>query len=130
MIKSLYTRVVLIFLVAVIGGTVISFFMATWVFKDKLNENLQIPLLNFGQDMVQIFDTLPFNEADRFIRDMHQLESYHIRIYEETGYFTSYGKLPDDELAPVTMAQVQTVLAGEVIQVNPGAFHLFWLAYL
>ena len=28
--------------------------MATWVFKDKLNENLQIPLLNFGQDMVQI----------------------------------------------------------------------------
>jgi len=48
MIKSLYTRVVLIFLVAVIGGTVISFFMATWVFKDKLNENLQIPLLNFG----------------------------------------------------------------------------------
>ncbi|KPN95419.1 cell wall metabolism sensor histidine kinase WalK [Lysinibacillus sp. ZYM-1] len=120
MIKSLYTRVVLIFLVAVIGGTIISFFMATWVFKDKLNENLQIPLLNFGQDIVQIFATLPFNEADRFIRDMHQLESYHIRIYEETGQFKSYGKLHDEQLAPVTMAQVQTVLDGEVIQVNPG----------
>lgn len=119
MIKSLYTRVVLIFLVAVIGGTVISFFMATWVFKDKLNENLQIPLLNFGQDMVQIFNILPYHEADRFIRDMHQLESYHVRIYEETGQFTAYGKLHGNQLAPVTIEQVQAVLDGEVIQVIP-----------
>lgn len=43
MIKSLYTRVVLTFLVSVIGGTVISFFVATWLFRDKLNENLQLP---------------------------------------------------------------------------------------
>lgn len=118
MIKSLYTRVVLIFLVAVIGGTIISFFMATWVFKDKLNENLQIPLLNFGQDIVLIFNTLPLNEAKAFVRDMHQLESYYIRIYEESGQFESYGKVPKDKLADVTNEQVKKVLNGEVLQFN------------
>ena len=44
MIRSLYTRVVLTFLVSVIGGTIISFFATTWIFQDKLNENLQIYL--------------------------------------------------------------------------------------
>ncbi|WP_155592384.1 sensor histidine kinase [Lysinibacillus cavernae] len=118
MIKSLYTRVVLTFLVAVIGGTVVSFFVATWVFKDKLNENLQIPLLNFGQDIVLLFDTLPFNEADAFVRGMHQLESYYIRIYEGTGQFKSYGELHENKMANVTMEQVKKVLDGEIVQIN------------
>lgn len=118
MIRSLYTRVVVTFLVAVIGGTIISFFVATWVFKDKLNENLQIPLLNFGQDIVLIFDTLPYNEAVTFVSEMNQLQSYHIRIYEETGQFQSYGELNGDKFAAVTNEQVRKVLAGEVVQVE------------
>ncbi|MGI2294233.1 sensor histidine kinase [Paenibacillus sp. GXUN7292] len=119
MIKSLYIRVVLTFLVSVIGGTVLSFFVATWVFKDKLNENLQIPLLYFGQDIARIYNTLPLNEADVFVSGMDQLKSYHLRIYEESGQFQSYGTLGDHKPATVTMEQVKKVLAGEVVQVNP-----------
>lgn len=119
MIKSLYTRVVLTFLVSVIGGTVISFFMATWLFRDKLNENMQIPLLDFGQDIVRIYDTFPLAEADAFVRGINQLASYHIRIYEETGQFQSYGELNGNKPARVTMEQVRQVLAGGIVQVNP-----------
>ncbi|MFE3572740.1 sensor histidine kinase [Lysinibacillus sp. NPDC059133] len=119
MIKSLYTRVVLIFLVSVIGGTIIAFFVATWVFEDKLNENLQIPLLNFGQDIARIYETLPLSEANTFVSGMNQLKSYHIRIYEETGQFQSYGALSGDKPATVTMKQVTKVLGGEIVQVNP-----------
>lgn len=119
MIKSLYTRVVLIFLVSVIGGTIIAFFVATWVFEDKLNENLQIPLLNFGQDIARIYETLPLSEANTFVSGMNQLKSYHIRIYEETGQFQSYGALNGDKPATVTMEQVTKVLGGEIVQVNP-----------
>ncbi|MFD0589362.1 ATP-binding protein [Paenibacillus sp. GCM10027627] len=119
MIKSLYTRVVLIFLVSVIGGTVISFFVATWVFKDKLNENLQLPLLYFGQDIVKIYHTLPLDEADKFVSGMDQLNYYHLRIYEQSGQFQSYGALGGHKPAAVTTEQVNKVLAGEVVQVNP-----------
>lgn len=118
MIRSLYTRVVVTFLVAVIGGTIISFFVATWIFKDKLNENLQIPLLNFGQDIALIFDTLPYHEAETFVSEMNQLKSYHIRIYEKTGQFQSFGESNGDKFADVTNEQVRKVLSGEIVQVE------------
>lgn len=119
MIKSLYTRVVLTFLVAVIGGTVISFFVATWLFKDKLNEQLQIPLLNFGQDIVLIFDTMPFQEADKLLSQMNQLKTYDVYVYDETGEIKAYGDAQSDKLVDVTKKQVRDVLDGKVVQVNP-----------
>lgn len=82
-------------------------FVATWVFEDKLNENLRIPLLNFGRDVAKIYETLPLGEADKFVSDMNQLNSYHIRIYEESGQFQSYGALNGHKLATVTMEQVK-----------------------
>ncbi|WP_313894125.1 HAMP domain-containing sensor histidine kinase [Psychrobacillus sp.] len=119
MIRSLYTRVVLIFIVSVIGGTIIAFFLSTWLFKEQLNENLQIPLLHFGQDIVRIYEILPLREADTFVSGMDQLKSYYIRIYGDTGQFQSYGTLNGDEPVTVTMEQVKKVMAGEVVQVNP-----------
>ena len=119
MIKSLYTRVVLTFLVAVIGGTVVSFFVATWIFKDKLNEYLQIPLLNFGQDIVLIFDTMPFQEADNLLSQMNQLKSYDVYVYDEAGGMKAYGDAPSDKLVDVTKTQVRDVLDGKVVQVKP-----------
>ncbi|GGD62839.1 sensor histidine kinase [Paenibacillus nasutitermitis] len=119
MIRSLYTRVVLIFLVAVIGGTIISFFLATWIFKDKLNENMQLPLLYFGQDIARIYERFPAGEADTYVSNMNQLKSYHIRIYDTTGQFKSYGALHGHNLATVTMKQVEKAMNGEVVQTNP-----------
>ncbi|SMG41865.1 sensor histidine kinase [Paenibacillus aquistagni] len=118
MIRSLYTRVVLIFLVSVIGGTLLSFFISTWLFKEKLHENMQLPLLYFGQDVARVYETLPLKEADKFVSEMSQLHSYHIRIYDETGQFQSYGSLNGHTPAAVTMEQVRQVLAGEVVHVN------------
>ncbi|WP_291760454.1 sensor histidine kinase [Lysinibacillus sp. UBA5990] len=119
MIKSLYTRVVLTFLVAVIGGTVVSFFVATWIFKDRLNEYLQIPLLNFGQDIVLIFDTMPFQEADHLLSQMNQLKSYDVYVYDEAGGIKAYGDAQSDKLVDVTKKQIRDVLDGKVVQVNP-----------
>ncbi|ETT30747.1 HAMP domain-containing sensor histidine kinase [Paenibacillus sp. FSL P4-0338] len=119
MIKSLYTRVVLTFLVSVIGGTVISFNLAIWIYKDELNENLQVPLLRFGQDIVRIYKSFPLNEANEFVAGMNQLETYHVRIYDENGGVQSYGGPEGMKLETVTEAQVQQVLAGGIVQVNP-----------
>lgn len=118
MIKSLYLRVVLTFLVTVIGGTVLSFYAAVWVFKDKLNEHLQIPMINFGQDIVRLYETFPAEEADNYVNGMSQLKSYHLRIYEDTARFQSFGELDGHPPAKVTVEQVNRVLNGEVVQGN------------
>ncbi|QOV11515.1 sensor histidine kinase [Viridibacillus arvi] len=127
MTRSLYTRVVLTFLLSVIGGTIIAFFMSTWVFKDKLNENLKIPLLHFGQDIVRIYETLPLHEAELFVSGMKQLDSYHIRIYDETGQFQSYGALNGHNPVTVTNEQLKEVLDGNIVQVNPNGVASFFL---
>lgn len=116
MIRSLYIRVVLTFLVSVIGGTIIAFFMSSWIFEEKLNQNAQINLHNFGEDIVQIYKTIPSREADLFVSRMKQLELYHIRIYETPGQFQSYGKLNGHKPATVRMEQVKKVLNGGVVQ--------------
>ncbi|MEK5373592.1 sensor histidine kinase [Paenibacillus sp. FSL P2-0173] len=121
MIRSLYTRVVLTFLVSVLAGTIISFFVTFWVFEEKLNENLQTTLFNFGQDIVRVYETIPLREADLFVSGMKQLDSYYIRIFDETGQFQSYGTLNGQKPVTVTMDQVRKVLGGEVVQVNPSS---------
>ncbi|MEC0092195.1 sensor histidine kinase [Paenibacillus macquariensis] len=119
MIRSLYIRVVLTFLLSVIGGTIISFFVSTWIFEEKLNDNAQINLRNFGQDIVRIYKILPLDEADSFVSEMKQLDSYYIRIYEATGQFQSYGALNGHKPATVTMEQIKKVLDGGVVQDTP-----------
>ncbi|ODB59922.1 MULTISPECIES: sensor histidine kinase [Paenibacillus] len=121
MIRSLYTRVVLTFLVSVLAGTIIAFFVTFWVFEEKLNENLQTTLFNFGQDIVRVYETIPLREADLFVSGMKQLDSYYIRIFDETGQFQSYGTLNGQKPVTVTMDQVRKVLGGEVVQVNPSS---------
>ncbi|WP_410771515.1 sensor histidine kinase [Fontibacillus sp. BL9] len=119
MIKSLYIRVVLTFLVSVIAGTFISFFVTTRIFEEKLNENAQINLRNFGQDVVGIYNALPLREADLFLSKMKQLDAYYIRIYEATGQFESYGNLKGHKPATVTTEQLKKVINGSVVQDNP-----------
>ncbi|MCG7410459.1 HAMP domain-containing histidine kinase [Paenibacillus sp. ACRRX] len=119
MIKSLYIRVVLTFLVSVIAGTIISFFVSTLMFEEKLNENAQINIRNFGQDIVRIYKTLPLSEAETFVSGMKQLDSYHIRIYEATGQFQSYGRVNEHKPATVTKEQLKKVIDGGVVQDNP-----------
>ena len=118
MIKSLYIRVVLTFLVSVIGGTVIAFFVATWIYKDQLNENLQVTLHDFGQDIARIYETLPVREADTFVSNMKQLNSYYIRIYDRAGQLQSFGALGDHDPASVTAEQIRKVLDNGIIQVK------------
>ncbi|WP_409342353.1 sensor histidine kinase [Paenibacillus sp. MBLB4367] len=118
MIRSLYTRVVLTFLVSVIGGTAIAFGVATWVFKDKLYENSQMTLLNFSQDIVRIYETIPLREADLFVSGMKQLNSYHIRIYDEHDQIQSFGSLYGHTTSTVTKEQIKRVLGGGVVEVT------------
>lgn len=117
MIRSLYTRVVLIFLVSVIGGAVLAFFIAIWAFRDQMNENLQIPLTQFAQDVGRLYEEMPIAQANKFISGMHQLDSYYVRIYESPETFRVYGKPAGKEFG-VRPELVQQVLAGQTIRVN------------
>ncbi|WMT43091.1 ATP-binding protein [Paenibacillus sp. D2_2] len=118
MIKSLYTRVVVTFLAAIILGTVIGFVITFWEYREKLNETMHTTLSNFSQDIVRIYEILPVDEANLYVSGMRQLNAYHVRIYDGTGQFQSYGVHNGQSPASVTMDQVKKVLGGEIVRVN------------
>lgn len=120
MIKSLYIRVVLTFLLSVIVGSVTAYALAVWLYDEKLNENSQMLLMNFGQDIVRLYETMPEDKADTYIRGMKQLDSYHIRIYDGTGLVQSYGSLDRQLPTSVTVEQVSQVRHGGIVQVHLG----------
>lgn len=68
---------------------------------------------------MRIYDAFPLSEADAFVHGMQQLESYHIRIYEQTGQFQSFGELHENKPVNVTTEQVKQVLSGKIVQLNP-----------
>jgi len=118
MIRSLYTRVVVTFLAAIILGTVIGFVITFWAYREKLNETMHTTLYNFGQDIAQIYETIPVDEANLYVSRMRQLDSYHVRIYDDSGQFQSYGVPNGQSPATVTMDQIKKVLDGEIVRVN------------
>jgi len=115
----LYIRVVVTFLISVIAGTVIAFLLSTWIFEDQLNENAHINIRNFGQDVVEIYKTLPLSEADTFVNKMKQLDLYYIRMIEPSGQVHTFGKTIDHKPISVTKEQVQKVLEGAVVEATP-----------
>lgn len=113
--KSIYTRVVMTFIGSILLGCVISFFFVTWLYEDELNDSLQETLLDFAQDVAQIYDILPTQEAEKFVSEMKQLNSFYIRIYDERGQIDqSFGIFKGDEPIPVTEAQLATVFKGNI----------------
>ncbi|GKU78836.1 cell wall metabolism sensor histidine kinase WalK [Paenibacillus sp. L3-i20] len=119
MIKSLYTRVVLTFLASVIGGTIIAFFIATWIFEDKLNNFSNFSTLHFTQDIVRLYESFPLDEANSYINGMKQLASYHVRIYDNTGEVQSFGAIKGDKPSEVTMENITKAINGEIVQLDP-----------
>lgn len=119
MIKSLYIRVVLTFLFSVIASTVLAFWLTFLMYEEKINANLRTTLSNFSQDIVRIYATLPLPEAELFIGEMKQLDSYYIRLYEDRAHYQSFGELNGEEPAAITAEQIEKVLAGGVVQLDP-----------
>jgi signal transduction histidine kinase len=85
------------------------------MYEDELNDSLQETLLDFAQDVAQIYDTLPAQDAEKFVSEMKQLNSFYIRIYDERGQINqSFGVFRGDEPIPVTKVQLATVFKGNI----------------
>ncbi|MFF2479767.1 ATP-binding protein [Paenibacillus sp. NPDC058071] len=119
MIRSLYIRVIFTFLTAVLAGIIIAFTITFLTFQEKMNGNLQTTLLNLGQDIARVYETVPLQEAEFIVSGMKILDSYDIRIYDETGQSEYLGSHKGPNSTILSMADVKKVLAGEVIQVDP-----------
>lgn len=116
MTRTLYFRVVLTFLAAVIAGMTIAVLIGLLLFEKELEETGHRDLLAAGREIVQVYGQTNPTEMDPFLTSMAKLSSYDLDLYATNGSHLYYpydsGQLQQSN--NIRMETVQSVQQGNV----------------
>ncbi|WP_248930021.1 sensor histidine kinase [Paenibacillus hamazuiensis] len=110
MIRTLYGRVVLTFLAAVVFGLIASFFITTYLYRDRVAKEIQEEMLSAGTEMVKLYARLGTGDIGAFIQSMNAVGSYNVSLLRPPG-------ASDGEMRPppgITPEIAGKVLRGEI----------------
>lgn len=112
MIGSLYVRVVLIFLLAIVAGIVIAFSTASTIFEKQLSEDVYKELKSISDDLVSVYVNTADQGVDTLRNNVQALSTYSIRIMNQSGdVFVQNAKDSSGDI-PVTPEEADRVLSG------------------
>lgn len=112
MIRSLYVRVALTFIVSVILGLCIAFYTANYWFRDLFQSEMQKDLYNASEDTVAIFQEMKGTDMDAYLHNLHWAKRYFVTVYDSKLNMRVFGLQQDRESIPESV--VQQVLNGQV----------------
>ncbi|MDF2725991.1 MAG: histidine kinase [Paenibacillus sp.] len=117
MIKTLYVRVVLTYIAAVLFGLVCSFFvtisMAT-LLKEQVDKHNYSTLYEMGQAIIAHLTTASgFEEAEASIRAMKHIQNYEMRLISRQGIAGEYSPQGDAPYMNVGPEDIASALNGE-----------------
>jgi len=118
MIKSLYTRVVLVFVGTVILTLLLADAISGMLFMGRIHSLIEEMLLANGQKIIQAYQLSPDTELVPFVQTFTGMMSTNLQLYDREGM-----PLLSGSSIPVTPAHIQQVLAGEVVRNLPGLGH-------
>ncbi|TYA12381.1 HAMP domain-containing protein [Paenibacillus faecis] len=116
MIKSLYIRIVLMFLTAIIVSLLASAMITGYVYQQSVTKQTQTYLIHLGESMVRIFERAGFDNRALVMDDIKELiHSISFEIYNENFNRETYG-YQAGSTSFVKKDQVERVLQGETVQ--------------
>ncbi|MEF2968778.1 HAMP domain-containing sensor histidine kinase [Paenibacillus sp. M1] len=114
MIKSLYIRIVLMFLSAIIVSLLASSIIAGELFKKSTHEQTQDFLVSMGHSLVRIFERSGFDNRGAVMDDMSNFPVIvGVQIYDESSRVEKYGL---DINIPVSEEEVEKVRQGQTVR--------------
>ncbi|MFC5404818.1 sensor histidine kinase [Cohnella soli] len=116
MIKSLYVRVVLSYMVAVIIGLVTTYFLTLWLidsFGEKYSEKLQNHLLKDSKAIQELYNSSGMEKAKEELKETNLEKKYDILLYDSASRLMkdADGKTPR-ELYSISNQAIRVVLDG------------------
>ncbi|NQX67258.1 HAMP domain-containing protein [Paenibacillus alba] len=97
--KSLYVRVVLTFLAAIVIGLISSFIIGVAIFQKELNELGQNDMLKVGDNLVRLYQQTQPQDLEAFMEKAAELTVYPIQVFSASGDKKLFG--PDKGQAVV-----------------------------
>ncbi|OAB32461.1 hypothetical protein PMSD_15845 [Paenibacillus macquariensis subsp. defensor] len=115
MIRSLYVRVVLIFLLAVIVGLAIAFIVTSVIFEKQLTKEVQDETMSVSNDIIDTYVDTADQGTKSLRNNVRALRYYSIRIVGRSGDVVAYHARNTTTDISVTPEQIAQVLNGETI---------------
>ncbi|MDF2663677.1 MAG: histidine kinase [Paenibacillus sp.] len=121
MIKTLYVRVVLTFIAAVLLGLVSSFFITMGTFallKEQIVEASFSTLEKKGEQVGRIVEENGLDLGEALIRKVESIDDYEIKLYNREGLAGTFGLQRNDFSLEVSSGEVGGVMGGERYRSN------------
>lgn len=113
MIKTLYVRIIITFLVVIIFSLLSSFLIGLFLFKKEVNHLGQNDMIATGEEMIRLYEQTHPEDREAFIKSMVKISTYPIHLYDVSGNVTYYD-LDNTETVQIAPEVVQMVLQGQV----------------
>lgn len=120
--KSLYVRVVLLYLVSVIAGLLVSAIITTSLYEKKMIQWDQDNLIRVGKDMVRVYTKVMPGELEPMLEELGTLVNGRIQLYTMQGERRSFGtRLDENDDPTIDLETVQRVVGGETVRIHSKA---------
>ncbi|MGG6310463.1 ATP-binding protein [Paenibacillus macerans] len=118
MIKSLYIRIVLMFLSAIVVSLVTSAIITGYLYEKSVQEQTQDSMVLLGQGLIRIYDRAGFDNRALVMNDIRDLTgAISVEIFDGSGKLEMYGSAPE---ADIPDDQVNRVLQGQDVRGRVG----------
>lgn len=112
--KSLYVRVVLTFLAAIVIGLISSFIIGVAIFQKGLNEVGQNDMMKVSNNIVGLYQQTQPQDLQAFMEKASQITAYPIQIFSTSGEMKLFGADNKGQVVPIDQAPLQQVLKGGI----------------
>ncbi|MBM7564182.1 sensor histidine kinase [Paenibacillus sacheonensis] len=114
MIRSLYVRTVLIFIVAVIISLAAAFVLAIHMYSNNVKSLAEGQIIAYGKKIIGELGEAPSESLATVMRNAVDLPGLRVKIMDENGRAVAYGDAGSGEQTPITAEQLDLVIHGGI----------------
>jgi signal transduction histidine kinase len=117
MIRTLYLRMVLLFLMVVTISITIGYMVSTQIYEKLKSQQVESELIKEGEVIIQLYQQQKPKDLDAFMNHISQLH-YNLYLYDSPQNRKIYGDAAVKQPLYINPTDVNRVLKGEVIRLN------------
>jgi signal transduction histidine kinase len=112
MIRSLYVRLVITFIGIVLMSLVISFFIATLLYRQEVERQINQALVQQGKEIIALYQQNPSKNIDSYLKSISRL-NYNFWLFTDKGKQKYFGPKTKEGI-PFTKKSINHVIKGGV----------------
>lgn len=112
--KSLYVRVVLIFISTVLLSLIMAFFVSSLIYSNRVEKLVEEDMMLHGKSIIQTYEQAPVGGFEVFIEGVSTISTYRIQLYDVDGQVLDNAR--NGSGRQIEQEHIQNVLKGGIFR--------------